>query len=210
MFVGCNSQLHWQSKHPCRKLDKAVSMVCVKVLRRNGGTISCGLGSGVEVKGRTFPEIIRHLFQTFANPLPRSFAQCQPWWVSLSQPPDLDTDLSDSMLSSFSPTKTERHGKSFSCGPVWLPWPPQSLPPSWQVARTPEKQQLKTCFLSFETMRLCVVFQSSNLFVETVTISASFILVSNRFHSFGVRSMNKLAISTDIKTLGNDVCKINQ
>ena len=79
---------------------------------------------------------------------------------------------------------------SGSWGPVWLPWPPQSLPPSCQVAKTPKKQQLKTCFLYFFHLKLCVVFQVSHLLVETVTSVAtaetlntqtSFISVSNSF-----------------------------
>lgn len=70
----------------------------------------------VEVKDQRFPEMTLHLFQTFANPpSPRSFAQCPA--ASLSQSPDLDTDLLqmmrefDSVLPSFPPTKTECHGR---------------------------------------------------------------------------------------------------
>ena len=88
-----------------RKLDKLINMGYLKILQSRGqGTISCKLSQlwpWSEVKGPKFPEI----------PTPRSCAQCP---VSLFQPPDLDLRQMrdfDSVLSSFPPTKTERHGK---------------------------------------------------------------------------------------------------
>ena len=87
----------------------------VKILQSNGRDNVMSTMTMVEVKCQTFPEMTLHLFQTLQTPSPRSFAQCPA--VSLSQPPDLDTDLLqmmrdfDSVLSSFPPTKTEWHGR---------------------------------------------------------------------------------------------------
>ena len=113
MFVGM-----WTIKASIlvRKLDKLINNgVCENLTKQWRDNVMSTM-TMVEVKCQTFPEMTLHLFQTFAKPpSPRSFAQCPA--VSLSQPPDLDTDLLqmmrdfDSVLSSFPPTKTEWHGR---------------------------------------------------------------------------------------------------
>lgn len=153
--------VNYQSKHP-----SSGSWICENLTKQWRDNVMSTM-TMVEVNDQTFPEMTLHLFQTFANPprlgallnVQRCHFLSHPTWILISckwcatltpcylhfhqrkQNGMEDVKIRTILLGHSIPSSISSLGP---WGPVWLPCPPQSLPPSCQVTKTPKKQQLKT------------------------------------------------------------------